>query len=87
MRIPDIRDRADEALEIIQEGPIHLDDLAMKLHTSKIQAGYIVNELRNRGEGVCFKEETVYIPTNQTTSLLLCSLCLTFPILAFMFWG
>jgi DNA-binding IclR family transcriptional regulator len=87
-KIPDIRDRADEALDIIKKAPIHLDDLSHKLGTSKIQAAYIVQELQKRGTSVCFRGDTIFYPQNTLGAYFMGALCLMgVPVMSVMLWG
>jgi biotin operon repressor len=55
------KQNAEWALPIIQQGPIHLDDLAKQLYTSKIAAGYAVDQLRVRGVEVECRDDVVSI--------------------------
>jgi hypothetical protein len=87
-KIPDIRDRADEALDIIKETPIHLDDLAHKLGTSKMQAAYIVHELQKRGTSVCFRGDTIFYPQNTLGAYVMGALCtFVLPTMTILMWG
>jgi hypothetical protein len=55
------KQNAEWALPIIQQGPIHLDDLAKQLWTSKIEAGYAVDQLRVIGVDVKSNGDVVSI--------------------------
>lgn len=55
------KSNAERALLIIQQGSIHLHELAHQLHTSIIEAGHAVNLLRDQGYKVKFSGDVVFI--------------------------
>lgn len=83
-----VTNKLDQALAIIKQNPIILDELASKLNTSHRITMDVIHLLRNEHSEICIKGETIYLAKNSVKDITMGAMCLVgIPMILFIFWG